>query len=451
VLTTGSWTDVAGATLTFPELASSSVPGGRVADADGEQSGTMLTKVEAGDWTAAIGFGRRRKQVPTGSFQSLLGDPDTYTVDWRAFGYLRYETVRPNFDRASVKLGLDGYGYTGSYSYSDGIVGDFQRSRWLSLEGQYVHRIGEHQRILVGGEVRSNRRLEQGTTTETASVFFDRRRSNVVAGFIQDEIRVSRLVLVNLGLRHDRYDAFGGTTNPRAALIVNPAGTTTIKALAGRAFRAPSAYELYYHDGSVTQKPGLRLAPERLTSLELIGEHQFGRSARMTVSAYRLRFQDAITLVMDHADGLLVYQNVGRADGRGLEVEMTGSVGSAVDLRLAYAYQRVSDRISAKDLPNTPRQLGRIGAAAPVGRSGLTISGDLRAVGSRARNDTIRVPGYLLANLSVAQSRSARFDWGIAVFNLFDRQYGDPGGDEHEQIAIPQDGRTVRLRASVRF
>ncbi len=451
IQTSGSLIRSGGATLAFPEFSSPSLPGGRVPDADGERNATMLTKVEAGDWTAVVGFGRRRKQIPTGSFLSIPGDPATYTVDWRAFGFVRYETVRPNLDRITVKLGVDGAGYTGSYAYTDGVVGDYQRSRWLSLEGQYVHAVGRHQRFLAGGEFRYNAVLDQGATSDESVVFKDRRNSAIVAGFVQDEIRLGRMVLVNLGVRHDRYEVFGGTTNPRAAVIINPVGRTTIKALAGRAFRAPSAYELYYHDGSVSQKPAVKLTPERLNSLELIGEQQIGRRARFTVSGYRIRFDNAIALATDTTDALLVYQNIGAANGSGFEMEAAGTIGAAIDLRAAYAYQRVTNRASGADLPNTPRHLLRIGASAPIGRTGLAISGEARAIGARWRDATERVPGYALANLSLVFSRSARLEWGLSIFNLFDRRYSDPGGDEHIQIAIPQDGRTVRVRAGVRF
>ena len=245
--------------------------------------------------------------------------------------------------------------------------------------------------------------------------------------------------------------AHSGAPLTRAAIIINPTPTTTLKALAGRAFRAPSAFELYYHDGSETQKPALRLDPERLASLELVAEQQLGRTARLTVSGYRLRFDNGISLVTDPADSLLVYRNVGGVSGRGLEVELTGSIANTVDLRAAYAYQRVTDRLSDAELANSPRHLFRLGAAAPLAATGLTVSGDLRAVGDRWRDPTRQVPGYLLANLSLVRSRVARLDWGVTVFNLFNRSYGDPGGDEHLETSIPQDGRAVRLRLGVRF
>ncbi len=37
------------------------------------------------------------------------------------------------------------------------------------------------------------------------------------------------------------------------------------------------------------------------------------------------------------------------------------------------------------------------------------------------------------------------YDVSIGVRNLFDHDYGDPGGAEHTQDQIPQDGRTFYI------
>ena len=448
---TGTYLGTSGATLAFPELASAQLPGGRVSGADGEQSGNVLTKVTDGTWTAMVGFGRRRKEIPTGSYSSIPGDPGTFTVDWRAFGFVRYDAVRENLDRVSVKVAVDGYGYHGSYAYPGELNCDYQRSRWVSMEGQYVHSVGRRHRLLAGGELRLNRALDQGANAGVRAVFSDHHTSTVAAVFLQDEIRLTRAVVLNLGLRHDRYGTFGGTTNPRAALIVAPRSGTTIKALVGRAFRAPSSYELYYTDGSVTQKPALALNPERVTSIEVVGEQSLGRTARLTVSGYRLRLNDGIALATDVSDSLLVFRNGGRAEGAGLEIELEGNLAGAVDARMAYTRQRLIDRDTRLPLLNTPRDLFRVGVSAPIGRTGFAIGSEFRAVGSRFRDDSLRVSGYLIGNITVTWQRSSRIDWGASLFNFLNQRYADPGGAEHVQVGIPQDGRTVRLWASVRL
>ena len=73
-------------------------------------------------------------------------------------------------------------------------------------------------------------------------------------------------------MRYDHYDTFGGTTNPRGALIYQPFDMTTIKLLYGTAFRAPSPFELYYNDGNVTQKSNPNLQPENIETYELVLE-----------------------------------------------------------------------------------------------------------------------------------------------------------------------------------
>ena len=39
----------------------------------------------------------------------------------------------------------------------------------------------------------------------------------------------------------------------------------------------------------------------------------------------------------------------------------------------------------------------------------------------------------------------------MSVYNAFDQDYSDPGGAEHVQASIPQDGRTVMVRVRVGF
>ena len=68
---------------------------------------------------------------------------------------------------------------------------------------------------------------------------------------MQDEIKLTRWLIVNGGLRYDRYEQFQRVT-PRAALIVMPSSSQSFKYLFGSAFRAPNAYELntfYFGDG----------------------------------------------------------------------------------------------------------------------------------------------------------------------------------------------------------
>ena len=76
----------------------------------------------------------------------------------------------------------------------------------------------------------------------------------ISALYAQDELRIASRLTLNAGVRYDHYSTFGGTTNPRLALIYRPAGKTTLKLLYGDAFSAPDVYEITPDFGSFLRR-----------------------------------------------------------------------------------------------------------------------------------------------------------------------------------------------------
>ena len=77
-------------------------------------------------------------------------------------------------------------------------------------------------------------------STSRCRLLDSRHSSTQHAVYIQDEIKLGRWFIVNGGLRYDGYEQFVRVT-PRAALIVLPSSTQSLKYLYGSAFRAPNA------------------------------------------------------------------------------------------------------------------------------------------------------------------------------------------------------------------
>jgi outer membrane receptor protein involved in Fe transport len=62
------------------------------------------------------------------------------------------------------------------------------------------------------------------------------------------------------------------------------------------------------------------------------------------------------------------------------------------------------------------------------------------------------IDGVWLTNVNATLTPPGRrVSLGLRVANLFDRAYAHPVGVEFRQDLMPQDGRSVSLRATLRF
>ncbi|HRD68303.1 MAG TPA: TonB-dependent receptor, partial [Candidatus Competibacter sp.] len=91
--------------------------------------------------------------------------------------------------------------------------------------------------------------IPAGRFADTGELGIDKALPDVdrtlVYGFVQDEWRLSPDWHLTVGARIDHYSDFGTTVNPRLALVWNRTPDVVFKMLYGRAFRAPSFFDLY--------------------------------------------------------------------------------------------------------------------------------------------------------------------------------------------------------------
>jgi iron complex outermembrane receptor protein len=113
------------------------------------------------------------------------------------------------------------------------------------------------------------------------------------------------------GVRHDQYSDFGGTTNPRMALVWDASFDLTAKLLYGRAFRAPAFAESY----GITNPVALgnpNLKPERNATTELSFAWQARTDATVNLTFYRYHMKDIIRTVPNALAGTgATYMNTG--------------------------------------------------------------------------------------------------------------------------------------------
>jgi len=449
-LVSASGFDTSGqASLYYPEF--DVAPGEGIAhDADADRSRSAFGSASMGPWQLQAGIGSRRKTIPTGAFDTIFDDPRTRTRDARGFADLQYSRrVRPR-TTVLLRAAYDQYDYDGTYAYESGMFTDNARGAWITSEATLVRRFDRHA-LTAGIEYRHNLRQNQSAFDETGVVLDDRRASHIAGVYAEDEFRLNSHVLLNAGVRVDDYFAtFGGTVNPRVALIVSPGPTTTIKLLYGRAFRAPNPYELYYDGSTISPK----LGPERIQTHEVVADQRLGSRVLVTASVFRNHVRDLITQHSGDASAVdgLYYKNLDAATATGTELEVQTDLPGHVRARVAHTLQSVRDSVTGRGLSNSPGQVSTIVLDAPVGRTGLVGAFNGSYIGTRRTEHGSTIDGAFVADATLSRSPAGTgLGVALSLHNVFDAAYGDPGSIEHRQQVIMQDGRTLCVRLTWRF
>jgi len=436
--------------LYFPAFDAPGTNGGVAQNLDGEHVGELYGRVKLRDFSLTAVYGRRSKLVPTASFFTLFNsqDPREQTTDAHA-------TIDGQYDRTLGRTRLvadaffDRARYDATYPYAaehdgmpvlindDGFVG----ARWgAGLKA--TRPLPRQQTLTAGGEFIANVRQDQWTSYNDPLVdgFDIRQSSRQGAGYLQDELRLKPWLLLNGGIRYDRYQRFARTT-PRGGVIVMPSPNQSFKYLYGRAFRAPNTYELYYYgDASAS------LRPESIGTHEIVWEQYAGNWLRTSVSAYRYTASQLITLsVLDAGSRTgFGFFNDGTLRARGLEGEVEVRSRQGLQLVGSYALQRAEDQ-TGEALTNSPREMAKLRLTLPGPLAQSTGAFEIQYLAPRRTVAGTTVAAAAVANVTFTKRINRAFELVGTVRNLFDAQYADPASDEHSTDAIQQNGRTARI------
>ena len=295
-----------------------------------------------------------------------------------------------------------------------------------------------------GADLRRNRSLDQRNFDRVPpAVHFDDRRADSTHGlYVQDEWRIDRRWMANLGFRLDHQAGFSAFS-PRAALIFHPVAEAALKAIYGKAFRPPNSYERYYDDGNILQKANPGLKPERITTSELVADYALSSRLRLSGSYFHYRIDDLVDQIVDPADGLQVFVNRDPVHAHGLEVEAEATLPAGMRLKGSLTRQRLHQSFAAPT--NSPKLMGKLQMEGPLGVSGWYFGLGLNAMDRRATTSGF-VPGRTSGNLTLSQVMPGRLgEWSLGIYNLAGRRYLDPAPSNLTQEALPQDGRQLRL------
>jgi len=245
---------------------------------------------------------------------------------------------------------------------------------------------------------------------------------------VQDEWQLHSGVALTAGVRYDDYSDFGGTTNPRLALVWAASEKMTTKLIYGSAFRAPSFSELYFKNNPVTLgNPNLK--PERTDTLELAFNYRFNPNLQTTLTLFSYEAKEMIDFISDANASTKTAQNARDQDGDGFELEFSWKPVPQLRLSSSYSLQDATDANTKAAIPDAPETQIKVNANWEFYRNWF-INAQVDHVADRHRAITdmrAAIDDYTWVNLTLrAKDILPSLDLSLAVRNATDADAREP-------------------------
>jgi iron complex outermembrane receptor protein len=401
-----------------------------------------------------------KTQGESGRFSlGLFYNDETFARDWGLSAELRYYhldyTSGSGFQERQP-------GYTDAAGvYPDGVLNRMrsaERGYSLEVSGLYSGLKKHAIRLGVGYSLAdlyaSEQFINQGLgpdgkplpaggalvdVSDTPYVFAPERTRGIVYAFLQDTWTLAPDIELTLGGRYDQYSVFGGTFNPRAALVWHGSDRLITKLIYGKAFRAPSFLELYARTS--TSLPNPDLAPEESDTWDLAFAYAATPTLRLGMDLYQFRQSNLIG-----TDSAKQYQNLGDRKSRGVELEAVWQ--AAPSLRLAGNLTRIFEDAATfpRSVPKTAAYLRADWAFMP--RWNWNIQANW--ISDRplpASDPRAALAAYTLFDTTLRYSPRTNWEFAASIRNLFDvdaREYSSSSIPDN--LPLPGRGFHVELR-----
>ncbi|SRR5579872_2663572 len=437
-----------GQSLYFPGL-------GWARNADGERGYHAFASLMWRNWTFTGLLGSREKQVPTGAYGSVFGDPANHEVGTRGFFEAEYARDLSASRKWRWRIYYDQLRYRDRYDYAlkAGVedTRDQTDGDWVGSQLAYDFTIPHVGVLTLGGEVNADIRARMQFYEESPQ------RVNIMSVndldlsygiFAQQQWQIAPAWTAYLGVRFDDSRLHSEFISPRVALVYRATAQTSYKFIYGRAFRNPNAFESYYDDGiSQTSNPSLRA--ERAETLEAGLEHKFGARWSGLLNAYHYNLNNLIE-GMNTPGGLLQYQNAADGSVDGVGTELSGKPAPWVETTASLAWQHA--RIENQTwLANSPAYIAKWRAAAPVFGNKLWAAAAMQYLSPRRTIAGDLVPTVWLTDVTFTTRKlHPDFDLQFGVRNLLNRTYYDPGGADLPEQMLRENGRSIFVKLILR-
>lgn len=462
-------------------VGSAEAPDGTARGAGEMTAATARAKIRWKDLTLHAHWHQRDKGVRTGAFQTIFGDPRTRQADRRGYVDLRWQKQVSARVALNARAFYDYYGYEGDFAYTEAQGGLYQEryaGHWAGAELRASSRLWTGARLDAGAEGKRHftSRIDATSALSAEQSFtlsFPYSTGSIFAILRQE---IGEDLSMSLGGRLDAWlydglpDAQGAgdeartitNANPRLALIWRPGAEdkTIFKLLGGRAFRAPSIYELTYNDGGLTQIPSPQLEPETIYTGELEVTQRLPRDLSLTGSLYTNRIGNRIEQVGggSMADPLRYINATSQLWTVGAELELRRVFRNGWMLAAQYAFQRTreggfSDAFTSDTpIPNSPAHMASLKTIIPVVGRSTTLASRFSFLSAPDDRDGNTLDPALIVDLAISgRVPSLPFTYALGARNLLDWRAPMPVGEALRDRAIPNSGRTFMLDVAAEF
>lgn len=270
--------------------------------------------------------------------------------------------------------------------------------------------------------------------------------------YIQDKWDITDDLSLSIGIRHDHYSDFEGSTNPRIGLVWNFIKNANLKILYGQAFRAPAFDELYTINNPIFIG-NADLKPETIRTYEIGLDYKLGAKTNVNVNYFFNVIRDTIGLAQKTSPTApQIFSNLDGANIQGVEFELKHDFGKGTYAFANYTYQDAESK--GDPIPGAVKHKGNIGVNLALTKYLTTnlytfISDKRIRDADDARDD---LPGYAVTNLTLTLKNILdRMKVKASLFNMFDKDYDDPAPINTLPKDIPKPGRTFYIEVDYKF
>ncbi|MGH7553414.1 MAG: TonB-dependent receptor, partial [Longimicrobiales bacterium] len=283
---------------------------------------------------------------------------------------------------------------------------------------------------------------EKEEVTDTTDGDFGASRQKLArssrAAFGEVFITPMRRLDVMVGARAEKFEDLDTELTPRVSAVFDAVpGVLSVRAAAGRAYKAPNLQEQYLDNPFIRSNPDL--TPETSQSWELGADAQIadGRLA-VSVTYFQQEFDNLIRAVQIEGSTQQMNRNLGKSEAQGIEwyLHYRSSPHWGVGIDGAWIATEIVDNAGfdplqfpqGKALPFRPSVVasGFI-EVTPVGRLTAiargTFIGSQTVLTERFGGNRVALDSYFLAGLTAAFAATPRVELYTRIDNLFDTEY----------------------------